>query len=155
MSKKPETVPVPPPETSESLAVGSVSPIVAMALQRTCMPIDLATGREHPRPEPGAYTGESIRLLLSYALRIGQPYKATVAAAVPWQRIAILALGKLNLSTAEAIVNEALAEVPLPEEPVERVKAHVERLKAPAERECQGRVTGFTVVAQVAGGRPG
>lgn len=146
---KPHNMPAEAPSPTESLALASVSPIVAMALARVPMPIDIATGKEKARPEPGAYSAESVRLLLSYRLKIGHPYKATVAASIPWQRIAILALGKLNLASAEAIVNEALAEVPLPDEPVERIRSQVDRLKAPAERECAGRVTGHVVVAEV------
>lgn len=57
----------------------------------------------------GDFEAESVKLVMTYRLRISEPTEAVISAAVPWQRLALLALDRLNAETREAVVNRALA----------------------------------------------
>ena len=57
----------------------------------------------------GDFEAEAVKLVMTYRLRISEPTEAVIAAAVPWQRIALLALDRLNTETRTAVVERALA----------------------------------------------
>ena len=83
--------------------------LIALACAKVQPPVDVRVDGAGPaRPEPGTYARGDVRLLLSYDLRVGPPTRRRVSAAIPWQRLALLALGRLNGATAEALVREAM-----------------------------------------------
>jgi hypothetical protein len=92
---------------------------------------------------PGEYSGE-VLIRLIYDLNVGEDYEQSVN--VPWQKLACVAMSKLNEATQDAIIREALDKGVLSTvktvEP--RVKAKVRSLMP--DRECKGKVTGDTHV---------
>lgn len=92
--------------------------------------------------EPGVYPID-VKVHLQGGLRKGEPYRQRMAAAAnPWALLRV-ALNKLNTTTLEALVKEALSEDPH-ETAVTKaaVEEAVQRLVDSTEREVSGRLTG-------------
>jgi len=92
---------------------------------------------------PGDYPVD-VTVRIVGGLKKGAPYRQRVAAAAnPW-RLLGLALSKLNASSVEALVREAV-EAPLEavddEAIKQRAKDAIETMVAATEREIEGRIT--------------
>lgn len=124
----------------------NVSPIVQLAL--TKLDIDKAV---RATILPSEYHGEAI-VKIAFDLKVGQPGQQRVAASVPWQRIAALALSKLNGVSIESVIREAVSmdtTTAIEEEIAERVKTVVDTLLDATIRPVAGKVTGDVRVLEV------
>lgn len=99
------------------------------------------------RPEPGRVTGTAT-VKVAFDLKIGAPYMAKVSQAIPWQRIAALALAKLNGTHLEHTLRLALDSEIDVDEHVERISAVLDTLRDSTERLCNGKVTGSTSIVE-------
>ena len=117
----------------------NINPIVALALSK--VDIDKAI---RATIAPSAYTGEAT-VKIAYDLKVGADFEQVVAASIPWQRLACLALSKLNGDCIDAVIREAAASTSASE--VEdaiaaRAKKVVGEVQAAATRKVSGKVTG-------------
>lgn len=124
----------------------NIPSIVALALAK--VDIDKAV-RETIAPDQ--YKGEAT-LRIAYDLKVGRPFEQVVAASVPWQRIACLALSKLNAACIDAVIREAAASTAADEvfeDIAARAKAVVAETLEATRRPVAGKVTGSVVVEEV------
>lgn len=116
-----------------------INPIIALALSKC--DIDKAIRQTIA---PDEYVGEAT-VRLRYDLRVGEPGTQRVSAAVPWQRIAALALSKLNPASIDAVISEAATmdtATAVEEEIATRAKVIVDNLLDASVRPVAGKVTG-------------
>lgn len=122
------------------------NPILALALSKC--DIDKALRKTIA---PAQYSGRAV-VEVEYDLKVGAPSNQRVSAAVPWQRIAALALSKLNPASIEAVVREAASTdtaTAIEEEIATRAKVIINDLLDGSIREVAGRVTGDVRVTSV------
>ena len=93
-------------------------------------------------------------VVVEYDLNVAAPFEKTIPASVPWQRIAALALSKLNGVTIEAVVEEALSMEEDTASVIEngiaaRAKNVVQALVEATRSTVNGPVTGSVSVVSV------
>lgn len=98
--------------------------------------------------EPGSYKGRAV-VVVDYGLNVGEDFEQSVAAAMPYQRLFLSALSKLNAALGDVAFGEALASIVLDETPEEHRADLAERAKAvhaamakATTRTVKGKVTG-------------
>lgn len=100
---------------------------------------------------PGKHAG-TFTATIDFDLRVGEDFEQVVAQSVPWQRIAAIALAKLNNVTVEAIVREAVgkdAEELNTDDIEARAKKAVAELLGSKARKVAGKVTGTVTVVDI------
>lgn len=99
---------------------------------------------------PGEYEGV-FDARIAFKLKVGEDYKQVVSQAVPWQRIALYALSKLNGVSLEAAVAEALvADIDEAHDDLaDRCKAVVSELTESVTKTCAGKVTGTVAIESI------
>lgn len=84
------------------------------------------------------------------AITVGADYEQRVPAAIPWAKIVAILASKVNDTTLEAVVAEALALPDAHETALkEQAKAAVERLVDTTTRTCAGKVTTALAIKRV------
>ena len=106
------------------------------------------TGKPTSRPGPGRVQGVAL-VKIAFDLKVGNPYDSRTVAAIPWQRIAAIALSKLNDASMDAVLRQALD----PEVDVEPVVRRAQRILEPlldsSVKTHAGKVTGSTNIVDV------
>ena len=101
--------------------------------------------------EPGKASGSAL-VRLSWDLTVGGDYDQKINHTIPWERLFATALGKLNGTTVEALVREALSGDGAPAEVKEEAQAAVAAIKgAQPPRRARGKVTGVVTATEVTG----
>lgn len=91
-----------------------------------------------------------VTLRLFGTVSVGKDHEAVIPAAVPWERVALLALSKLNLATREKIVEDALGEREISANEIKAEALVVaDRLKGETKRMRRGPVRLEIVAARV------
>ena len=124
----------------------NINPIILLALSK--VDVDKAIRKTIAANE---YVGRAT-VEIEYDLKVGSDFEQVVSQSIPWQRLACLALSKLNGVSIEAVVLEAV-ELDTPtqvmEEIAERAKSVVEELQTGATKTVAGKVTGNVNILEV------
>jgi hypothetical protein len=99
------------------------------------------------KPGPGRVRGTAT-LRVAFDLKVGEPYTSRVANAVPWKKIAAVALSKLNAASMAEVVRQAFDESTDFEDVAARAEGLCESLLDATTRECEGKVTGTTSIVE-------
>lgn len=99
----------------------------------------LAPGYDRSKVEPGTHEVDFAVRIVGTA-KVSEDHESIVNAAIPWDRIAMLALGRMNEATREKIVRAALGEDEIDGALKDEVRAAVDRLKAASRKVKLGPV---------------
>jgi len=98
---------------------------------------------------PGEYLiDETVHVVGS--LKVGQDYDSTIAQSIPWQKLALAAMSRLNSDVVDSLVQKA-AKDDLPkvaDDFSERINGVWETISEKAKQTCKGKVTAKLVFAK-------
>lgn len=106
------------------------------------------TGKPTSRPAPGRVQGVAT-LKIAFDLKVGNAYEARTTQSIPWQRIAAVAMSKLNSTSMVAVLRQALDPDTEVEPIVERAQVLLEPLLESTVKTHAGKVTGSTNIVDV------
>lgn len=135
-------------DTTESL-----TPEQILALSKVASPSSKEVKGARPLVPEGQHKGECL-LALKYDITVGAPHPA--APSVPWEKIAVLAMSRIDAATQKALVRQALD----PEVDPKGKKATKERVQKIAREllpdvQKSGPITGTAVCTAVQLAAPG
>lgn len=96
------------PKTDQPKLVVAPEALLAMGrLSHLNLASNAAVRELRKHVPPGPHSGE-VTLRLTYDLTVGEDYEGEVAQSVPWKALAGLLFSKLNATTRDAVVRDAL-----------------------------------------------
>lgn len=127
------------------MAIQNLAPEVVLALSKAVSSKDLERARAAFPEGFEGYVPSTI-IEISGDLKVGAPYEKTIPNKIPWATLFAIALSKVNGSTVESIVAEAL-ESNYDETAIKAdVKTHIDALKETTRGPAAGAITADLMV---------
>lgn len=118
-----------------------LSPIELLALSKLT-----ADAQTRAAVAPGEYEG-TVDVSVDYKLKVGEDYEQAQVQNVPWQKVVMVLLSKVNDTTLEAVLREALTGDLDDKQIKAQAKAAMATIMGSVMQDHKGKVNGHVVAA--------